>query len=128
MPLQHKLQTESHSVTLAVGSTRLLATLQRFFETVASCSPRLQHVTCLLRPEMDYFSNFARQVARKIVSCNTSLTQCFMNYLLERNNKEISAFLRDRQLNISHSASFSFNIIQHYPTTKNNDSDKDVLL
>ena len=51
------------------------------------------------------------------------VTQCFMKHLLKINNKEISAYLRDKQIEC-----FTFNIIQHHPTTKNNDSDKDVLL
>ena len=46
-----------------------------------------------------------------------------MKHLLKRNNKEISAYLRDKQ-----SVSFTFNMIQHHPATKDNDSDKDVLL
>ena len=46
-----------------------------------------------------------------------------MKHLLKRNNKEISAYLRDKQIEC-----FTFSIIQHHPTTKNNDSDKDVLL
>ena len=46
-----------------------------------------------------------------------------MKHLLKRNNKEISAYLLDKQIEC-----FTFNIIQHHPTTKNNDSDKDVLL
>ena len=45
-----------------------------------------------------------------------------MNHLLKR-NKEISAYLRDKQIEC-----FTFNIILHHPTTKNNDSGKDVLL
>ena len=49
--------------------------------------------------------------------------QCFMTHLLKKNNKEISAYLHDKQIEY-----FTFNIIQHHPTTKNNDSDKDVLL
>ena len=43
-----------------------------------------------------------------------------MKHLLKRNNKEISAYLRDKQIECF--------IIQHNPTTQNNDSDKDVLL
>ena len=46
-----------------------------------------------------------------------------MTHLLKRNNKEISAYLHDKQIEY-----FTFNIIQHHPTAKNNDSDKDVLL
>ena len=42
---------------------------------------------------------------------------------MKGNNKEISAYLHDKQIEC-----FTFNIIQHYPATKNNDSDKDVLL
>ena len=44
-----------------------------------------------------------------------------MKRLLKRNRKEISAYLRDKQIEC-----FTFNIIQHHPATKNNDSDKDV--
>ena len=46
-----------------------------------------------------------------------------MKHLLERNYKEISAYLRDKQIEC-----FKFNIIQNHPTTKNNDSDQDDLL
>ena len=46
------------------------------------------------------------------------VTQCFMKHLLKRNNKEISAYLRHIQIEC-----FTFNIIRHHPTTKNNDSD-----
>ena len=46
-----------------------------------------------------------------------------MKHLVKRNNKEISAYLRDKQIE-----RHTFNIIQHHPTTKNNGSDKDVLL
>ena len=49
--------------------------------------------------------------------------QCFMKHLLKRNNKEISAYLCYKQIECC-----IFNIIQHHPTTDNNDSDKDVLL
>ena len=48
------------------------------------------------------------------------VTQCFMKYLLKRTNKEISAYLRDKQIERF--------IIQLHPTTKNNDSDRNVLL
>ena len=47
----------------------------------------------------------------------------FIKHLLKRNKKKISAYLRDKQVDC-----FTFNIIQHHPTTKNNGSDKDVLL
>ena len=46
-----------------------------------------------------------------------------MKHLLKRNNKDISAYLRGKQIEC-----FTFNIIQHHPTAKNNDSDKKVLL
>ena len=46
-----------------------------------------------------------------------------MKHLVKRNNKEISAYLCNKQTECH-----IFNIIQHYPTTENNDSDKDVLL
>ena len=46
-----------------------------------------------------------------------------MKHLLKRNNKEISAYLHDKQIEC-----FTFNIIQHHPAAKNDDSDKDVLL
>ena len=47
-----------------------------------------------------------------------------MKHLLKRNNREmISAYLCDKQIEC-----FTVNIIQHHPTTENNDSDKDVLL
>ena len=46
-----------------------------------------------------------------------------MKHLLKRKNKEISVYLRDKQIEC-----FTFNIVQHHPTTKNNDLDKDVLL
>ena len=46
-----------------------------------------------------------------------------MQHFLKRNKKGISAYLRDKQIEW-----FAFNIIQHHPTTKNNDSGKDVLL
>ena len=45
-----------------------------------------------------------------------------MKHLLKRNNKEISAYLRDKQIEC-----FTFNIIQHHSKTQNDDSDKDVL-
>ena len=45
-----------------------------------------------------------------------------MKHLLKRNNKEISAYLLDKQTEC-----FTFNIIQHHPTTKKNDSNKDVF-
>ena len=44
-----------------------------------------------------------------------------MKHLVERNTKEISGYLRDKQIECC-----TFNIIQHHPTTENNDSDKDV--
>ena len=43
--------------------------------------------------------------------------------LLKRNNKEISSYFRDKQIECR-----IFSIIQHHPITDNNDSDKDVLL
>ena len=46
-----------------------------------------------------------------------------MKHLLKRKNKEISAYLTDKQIEC-----FTFNIIQHHSTIKNNDLDKDVLL
>ena len=46
-----------------------------------------------------------------------------MKHAAKRNNKGISAYLRDKQIE-----SCTFNIIQHHPTTENNDSDKDALL
>ena len=46
-----------------------------------------------------------------------------MKHLVKRNNKEISAYLRGKQIECC-----TFNIIQHHPITENNDSDKDVLL
>ena len=45
-----------------------------------------------------------------------------MIHLLERNNKMIPVYLRDKKIEC-----FTFNIIQHDPTTKNNDSDKASL-
>ena len=45
-----------------------------------------------------------------------------MKYLLKINNKEISAYLRDKQIEC-----FTSSMIQHHSTTKNNDSDKDVF-
>ena len=52
-----------------------------------------------------------------------TVTQYFMKNLVKRSNKEISAYLRDMQIDCC-----TFNIIQHHPTTDNNDSDKDDLL
>ena len=52
-------------------------------------------------------------------ACNAMFYETF----IERNNKEISAYLRDKQIEC-----FAFNIIQYHPTTNNNDSNKDVLL
>ena len=46
-----------------------------------------------------------------------------MKNLLKRNNKEISAYLLDKQIECS-----TFNIVQHQPITENNALDKDVLL
>ena len=46
-----------------------------------------------------------------------------MKHVLKRNNKEISAYLDHKKFEC-----FTFNIIQHHPTAKDNDSDKDVLL
>ena len=46
-----------------------------------------------------------------------------MKHSLERNNKQISAYLRDKQIEC-----ITFNIILHHPTTENNDLNKDVLL
>ena len=46
-----------------------------------------------------------------------------MKHLLKTNNKQISAYMLDKQIEC-----FTFNIIQHHPTTENNDSDKNVLL
>ena len=46
-----------------------------------------------------------------------------MKHVLKRDNKEISAYLRDKQIKC-----FTPSITEHHPTTKNNDSDKDVLL
>ena len=45
-----------------------------------------------------------------------------MKHLLQRNNKEISDYLRDKQTEC-----LTFSIIQRHPTTKNNDSDKEVF-
>ena len=42
-----------------------------------------------------------------------------MKHLVKSDNKEISAYLRDKQIDC-----FTFSIIQHHPTTKNDDSDK----
>ena len=42
-----------------------------------------------------------------------------MKHLVNRNIKEISAYLLDQQIECC-----TFNIIQHHPTTENNDSDK----
>ena len=39
---------------------------------------------------------------------NQVVTQCFIKHLLKRNNKEISAYLRDKQIEC-----FTFNTIQH---------------
>ena len=41
-----------------------------------------------------------------------------MRHLLKRNNKDISAYLHDKQIK-----RFTFNIVQRHPTTENNDSD-----
>ena len=49
--------------------------------------------------------------------------QYFMKHSVKRINKEISAYLRDKQIECC-----TFNSIQHHNTTENNDSDKDVLL
>ena len=46
-----------------------------------------------------------------------------MKHLLKRNNKEISCYLRDKQIEC-----FPFKIFQHHPTSENNDSDENVLL
>ena len=46
-----------------------------------------------------------------------------MKHLLKRNNKEIYAYLRGKQIECAHSTSFNI-----HPTTDNNDSDKDSLL
>ena len=46
-----------------------------------------------------------------------------MKHLLKRNDKEISGYLCDKHIECC-----TFNIIQHHQTTKNNDSEKDVLL
>ena len=46
-----------------------------------------------------------------------------MKHLLKRNNKEISAYLHDKQIEC-----FTFNIIQHHPTAKSNDSDRRFAL
>ena len=46
-----------------------------------------------------------------------------MKHLVKGNNKEVSAYLCNKQIECC-----TFNIIQHHPTTENNDSDKDVLL
>ena len=56
-----------------------------------------------------------------------------MKHLLKRNNKEIFAYLRDKEtecftFNIIQHHPTSSNIIQHHPTTENNDSEKDALL
>ena len=45
-----------------------------------------------------------------------------MKHLLKRDNKEISTDLHDKEIECR-----TFNIIQHHPTTDNNDSDKDIL-
>ena len=49
------------------------------------------------------------------------VTQCFMKHLLKTNNREISAYLRDKQIECC-----TFNVIQHHLTAENNDLDKDV--
>ena len=46
-----------------------------------------------------------------------------MKDLSKTNNKEISTYLHDKQIKC-----YTFNMVQHHPTTKNSDSDKDVLL
>ena len=48
--------------------------------------------------------------------------QCFMKHLLKRNNKEIFAYLGDKQIEC-----FTFNLIQHHPKNENHDLDKDAL-
>ena len=70
--LQHKLQRKLHHVTLAAESVLLLATIVEIFETIVSYSLKQQWVTCLLQLVVDFFFSVARQVARKIASCNTS--------------------------------------------------------
>ena len=53
-----------------------------------------------------------------------------MKHLFKRNNKETSDCLRDKHdcLRDKQIECFTINIIQHHPTTKNSDSDKDILL
>ena len=46
--------------------------------------------------------------------------QCFMKHLVKTNNKEISAYLHDKQIECC-----TFN---HRSIVENNDPDKDVLL
>ena len=71
-PLPNELQRRLHRVTLAIElDSTSCNEFRDFFETIANCSPRLQRVTCLLQLAMD-FSNVARQLTRKIASCNTS--------------------------------------------------------
>ena len=45
-----------------------------------------------------------------------------MKHLLKRNNKEISAYLCEKQIKCC-----TFKINQHHPATENNDTDKDAL-
>ena len=45
---------------------------QRFFETIASFSPRLKRVTCLMQLAMDFFFQRCETSWKKISSCNTS--------------------------------------------------------
>ena len=56
-------------------------------ETIAGCSTRLLCVTCHLQIATDFFSNVARQVARHIAHCNTSLLCAIVASLKNLRNK-----------------------------------------
>ena len=64
--------TDGVLLAVELSSTSRFAATADIFETIDRCSLRLQRATCLLHLAMDFIFNVKRQVARKIVSCNTS--------------------------------------------------------
>ena len=75
-PLQHKLQRKLHRVTLAVElDSTSYNDCRDSFEAVASYSPRLQGVTCLLQLAMNFFRMLRDKLHGKLHRLNTGLRQ-----------------------------------------------------
>ena len=77
-PLQHKLQRKLHFVTLAVELGLTFCSDYRDFSNIASCNPRLQHVTCLLQFARDFFLSALRNKLKgKLHLVTLALKQSF---------------------------------------------------